>query len=652
MNKRIFTFILALLPLLSGCGDRLFIPQLPQQKGSEGFTFSVNLPRAMDSGMGTKAMDAEAITSLWVLVFDDQGFFVESSECEPVAPASFGVDMNVEYKFKATLQASISKRVLHFVANYDFVANPVKFGTEYYVIHLLSVSGNQDAYWQRIELDGGIPENGDISLMSANDRAKIEKIPLVRNFAKVKVVSELSNFELTGFALWNVPDRGCVAPCMMELNSFAVYAKHDDKGDAFRDNPWVSRSYDELHSSYDAQAGSPGYTGFLTDATRIVATDPSTLDFTLEDKYIYERPFSGDVTNTALIIKGKYDGHAESYYKIDFVRAINAGIVEYYNILRSFVYTANIVACTSDGYSTAAEAAAAPAANNFVASVMAQDIINISDGTGRLHVGYTDTTVVSSEPFYSRFIYYPDFKNRPGYVDNNLIKTYDRVTVQPVAPGGAVIKDYTRRDIDGTEASGSEWGDWREWKGWRVVKITPQEPSDEEKVQTVVYFEPSPTGQNVKIARTVTYHLRKPYSMQLECSPSTIAVGLNREVLLNIKIPTGLAYYLFPLEFKIEVAANSLTPDNRKSEDLYRSGYMSTWYGQSMIPGNGGKQSYGFTKTVSYADYLSMQSTPDNSRKIIPCSFKTTKSNSGSVIWVKNKYFGFGQDISTVRFNN
>ena len=629
MNRKIVILIVALLAVV-GCSDSLRVEH--PVKVSGGLQFSVSVPEA--NQMLTRSFSSEAINSLWVLVFDDQGFFIESQQAEPLEPGTFSTDQNTEYKFSVKLQSSPARRILHLVANYDFEANPVSYGSEYYVLRSLTVADGQDAYWQRVELDHGIPD--DISSMPESDLAKIKKIPLVRNFAKIHVeVAENSNFTMTGYALWNVPDRGCVAPCVMSQNSFAVYEKSDTESDAYALNPWVSRTYAELTKSFDGTSTS-GFTGYLPASVNIVQTDASALTFGTDDQYMYERPFSEDNTNTAIIVKGHYSGSsADTYYKIDFVESAAAGLMTYYNIIRNFVYSATIVSCSSDGYATPEEAAEAPAANNFISSVVTQDLINISDGTSRLEISYTDTTVVSTDVFTFRFRYMPDYKNNPTSIDNTRIYTYDRATGQQVGSDGAVIKSYSS---DRTTAN------------WCYAYITPQEPSDEEKVQTIVFYEPNESGANVKIARTVNFHLRNPYKMILECSPSTVSSGIGNAVTLNIKVPTGLASHLFPLEFKMEAAANSLTPDVSKSDDTYASGYMSTWYGTSMI--NSSKRSYGFTKTVTYTEYMNMASTADNSYKIIPCAFKTVKSSSATSVWVYNKYFAFGDGVSTVSFSN
>ena len=619
-------FPLFMIFVVLGCSERLDFPETKNRGG--GLVFSVSVLEA--DVLRTRSFSSEGISSLHLLVFDEQGFFVECREAEPVEPDAFGTDMNTEYRFRATLQASPNPRIIHLVANYDFDSSPVSYGTEYYVMRQLTVSDGQDAYWQRIVLEDGIPESLDE--MSEEGLSRITKIPLVRNFARVDVSSRTDDFEISGYALWNVPDRGCVAPCVMSVNSFAAYETTDSAGDGFGNNPWASRSYAELSSSYDG-VSDVGFGGFLPAGTQIVATDAASLTYDMSVKHLYERPFSNDETNTAIIVRGSYAGHPDTYYKIDFVRSGTAGVAEYYNILRNFIYSASIISCTSDGYPTAAEAAAAPASNNFISSVVTQDIINISEGSSRLYVSYTDTTVVSSSDFSFRYRYIPDWRDAPTVADNGDILTFDRSTERPLTAGGTVIRSWTSEDSS---------------DGWRHVTISPQLPEDEEKSQTVIFYDPG-SNMNVKIARSVTFRVRNPYTFRFRC-PATVQSGLSRQFTLNILLPTGLRESLFPLDFRIESEDNSIAPNASLSDDEWRSGYMSTWYGESMI--NSGKRSFGFTKSLTYGDYMSMASTSDNSHKIVPCAFLTTKSASATTVWVQNKYFEFGDGLSTVTFSN
>ena len=648
MRKIAYSLIAILAALtFAGCSDH-FTPA--SESDGHGLTFSITVPAA--SAITTRSFSAEAITSLHVLVFDENGYFVECQKAQPTVPVSFGTDMNTEYKFSVNLQASPNKRILHFVANYDFESNPVEYGTEYSVISHLTVGNGQEAYWQRVVLDKGIYLNESLEKMP--EKGKLVKIPLVRNFAKVVVESTIpDDFEVLGYALWNVPDKGSVAPCVLASQAFATYAKQDgDPGDSYGNNPWVCRAYDDLSAHYADDSESSGYKGYLPKDAKIVSTDASSLTFDNNAKHMYERPFSDDETNTAIIVKGKYNGNI-SFYKIDLVMPPKQGVSEHYNILRNYTFKANIVACSADGYSSAQEAVMNPASNNFMASVVTQDVINISDGTARLFVTYTDTTIVSNDPFIFRYKYYPDFKSNPNDVQNDALRFYDLTRRKALTRDD---KDMYYVELEPPYFVMAKYNVIEEvttgpWAGWHQTTITPDNPTNEERSESVIIYQMTEDNNQVKIARTVTFRLRKPFTMFPECAPATVPTGVGQKVKVNIKIPSGLRESLFPLEFKFEAANNSLSPDNSLIADTYRSGYMSTWYGKSIIPKND-KQSYGFTKSLSYEDYLKMDSTSDNSYRIVPCSFVTTKSQSATKIWIQNKYFYFEDGKSTAYFVN
>lgn len=652
MRKTAYSLIIVLASLaLAACGDNFNTVQ----EADRGLTFSVTVPHS--SSIATRSFASESINSLYVLVFDENGYFVECQEATPVSPGKLGADLNVEYAFKVKLQASSSRRIIHFVANYDFGSNPIEYGTEYSVMSHATVKDGQEAFWQRVVLEKGIV---DTDFDSMPEKAKLLRIPLVRNFAQVKVESKVSGFKVTGFALWNVPDRGCVAPYVMEHSAFATYGKNDTEGETYDKNPWVSRTYDELSEHYDPNdADSDGYAGCLPKDAVITDTDADALVYNMDTKYMYERPYLADPTHTAVIVKGSLDGHKETYFKIDLIKSSTHGITEYYNILRNFTYKVNILTCTEDGYESAAAAARQPASNNFVFSVVTQDVINISDGETRLYVSTTDTTVVSSDPFKFRYKFVPDFYGKPGEVDNQAVSFYDYTRMESLprddaseyyveltSPYYVIAKYNVVHEYDDPASP---------YYKWHETTITPVEPGDEEKTETVIIYQETSDGSQVRIARSVTFHLRKPFKMTTACDPAQVSAGVGNEVWVNVEIPNGLRESLFPLEFEIEAENQSLTPNNDYSSSLVdkrRPGYMSAWYGKSIIPAKNGMQSFGFKKRLFYNDYLEMGLSDDNSCRIVPLAFKTTKSTSATKIWIKNKYFYFGDGDSTAEFSN
>ncbi len=649
MRRHLLYILLALVSLVTaqGCAERLDVPDGGTSGEKTCLNFSVAAP---EQGSATRAI-SESITSLWVLVFDNNGFFVECRQAVPVMPNVFGTDENTEYKFKVELQASPTPRTLHFVANYDFASHYPDYNNEYYLMSHLSVKLTDAAaqtYWQKVLLENGIPE--DAADFAAADLTKLTKIPLVRNFAQVSLKSSTTEFVVEGFALLNVPDRGSVAPCVRTESGFAVYQTEDVSGDANGNNPWASRSYDDLSASYDG-VSSVGYNGFLPADVVIDSTVPADADFTAGDKFLYERPYSGDNTNTSIIVKGSYNGGASTYFKIDFVKAVNPenGFNVYYNILRNFRYEVDIKKCSSNGYDTVAEAINAPSMNNFLFSVDTQDYSNISDGTARLFVEYTEKTIVNTDDFEFKVKYVPDIKNNPTYtVYAGTLKVRDKDTKMVFSPGGtytsgqsAVVKSIS---LTGSDVDSSVDSD-----GWLNLRVTPQDlPSSGELTQSVVFYvmDPADTeGTTLLVARTVILHLRQPSTMRINMRSSGssadqgIPLTASTEFLMNLYIPTGLNKSVFPLDFKIESATNNLTPDSNKNADTYKSGYMSTWTGTSVS--GSGKQTFGFTKSITYDEYQALATFGSGSYHVLPCAFKTTKATTSgtNTVYVSNPYF-------------
>ncbi len=639
MKRYIFILLsLVALGFAQSCSERLDIPDNGAAEGETCLSFSVTVP---EQKVATRAL-TEEIASLWVLVFDNNDFFVEAKQATPVDPNSFSTDKDIEHKFSVSLQASPSKRTLHLVTNYDFNVDYPEYNHEYYIISHLTQKlsdTHPEGYWQRIVLEHGIPV--DIDDFSDEDKEKITKIPLVRNFASVTVESETDDFELEGFALWNVPDRGSVAPCVMEATDFAVYVDSTQNATA---NPWISRSYDDISASYDGTS-TYGFSGFLPADVVINTAYPT--EFNLDDKYMYERPYSGDDTNTAIIVKGKYKGGKSTYFKIDFVKDVDpaTGFNVYYNILRNFRYYVSIKSCTSDGYETVAEAATAPSMNNFIFSVDTQDYTNISDGKARIFVEYTEKTIVSdTQDFTFKLKYVPDV-SKPTETNIKSIKVCDKDTKVQLPygdPDGGAAYTFT---VDQSPVVKSVKITSTDADGWTTFTLTPQEmPVSGERTQSVIYYVTDPedeTGKTLLVARTVIFHLRRPSELKVNIGADDkgIPTAASTEFLMNLYVPTGLNKSVFPLELKIESANNNLTPDSSKNADKFKSGYMSTWTGLSVT--GSGKQTFGFTKSITYAEYLALNSDDGNSYKILPCAFKTTKKTTSGTnkVYISNPYF-------------
>lgn len=556
--------------LLTACSNEELLVESPQVEESDTveLTMSVNVPEVSSArSFGETA----TITSLYLVVFDKQGYLAESVQA---------TDLNTsgdETSFKVTLHQTTNKRIIHFIANYE-IGNLV-YGSESEIIGRMAVSGNQDAYWQRVELESGIANDEAIT-------AKMKRVPLLRNFAKITVSADLRNFTLEGFAVVNTLNKGTVAPYNTNGGGFANF---------------ISGEACLSYAAITAQ----GYTGLVPSDVAINSELPSETAFQTTPYYMYERKHPGDNTTTYVLLKGRYNHGASTYYKLDMVYKNTDGVLTYYNLLRNFQYAVTINSVTGNGYATIEEAAAQPANNNFSGSVLTKSLLNISDGKERLLVSFTDTTLVNTNKIILKYKYIPNINStntNNDAVDLTLVKQ------------GEVIGSVKQLSVQDSQ-------------GYSSIEVTPNEPDDLTRTQTVTLIGGS-------LSRDVTFTLRKEQKMEVSCSPEEVASSVGSSVDVSIKIPNGLSETLFPLIFLIEPEALSLYPNAAKD-------YMPVKVGASIVPSKNGASSFGFEKELTYDDYKKI--TVQGGHKEIICHFLTNKEKSASTVYVYNKYFNLGE---------
>ena len=175
--------------LVSCVSEDLPQTSIPQEGDKVTLTFGVQIPEA---GVATRSMADPAITSLNLLVFDQNGYLVETATATVGGNTSWNdtttpTDATKTQAFTVTLTKTSSYRAIHFVANAD-VSGLANFGHEDALIPSLVSIDTDDAYWQRMEFANGIASDSGTKL----DNNTV--VPLVRNFAKVTVTENLPNF--------------------------------------------------------------------------------------------------------------------------------------------------------------------------------------------------------------------------------------------------------------------------------------------------------------------------------------------------------------------------------------------------------------------------------------------------------------------------
>lgn len=587
-------------------------------EGTTVVNFSVQLPEMQEA---TRSFIEHGIERLHLLVFDENGYFVEAKAAAPTTPTSFGVASGTTYGFSVELLQSLSKRTIHFVANSPITdLKAYTFGSERELINALSTSGAQDAYWQRVELPDGIIEGQTTGSLVGTSLDKLTAVPLVRNFVKITVQNKAAadakgGFVLEGIAIVNTPDKGTIAPYNVNSGNYAVYNS--------------DTTYSGLNSA--------GYYGFEPTDMTIDTTIPDAFaaavtggqDATDDvnetvahyaESYMYERRMHDKPSDyTYVIIKGKYGGAngTTSYYKVDIINQDQDGA--YFDLLRNFNYVIDINAVLGDGFSTPDAAAAAVASNNISASIDTQNLLNISDGKARLYVEYVDKVLTKAGTYTLKYKYVPNIANSNtvsnGYVRSGETDATHPVDLSNVVPGD-VIKTGTvsvaNTDVD----------------GWRTITFTTNDV-DGVKNQTI-------TIRAGALKRDIRLSLRDPFQMSVAVTGTGTALGSARTV--TISLPTDLLpEAIFPLEFVIVDKNLSISPDTSKPNNNLpvKTGINA----DGVAVANG--QYFGFVKKLEYEEYVTRDTNGNitNHLPALPCYFITNKSNATPSVTVYNEYF-------------
>ena len=567
--------------------------------------FGVEMPEPQTKTLG----ENPTISSLHVAVFGSSGYLKEYKLAEPVPANTYVSQEGVANKkgYKVSLSITSSRIRVHLIANGP---ETLDFDYESTVMSKLTSSGGQDAYWQRILLDHGIYADEDAPGYYSNPPVlvldpdfdldtdgvthKMALIPLVRNFAKLTVVADdasTSNFTIDSFAVVNVPDKGSVAPYNAATGDFMMN---------YEDYPTLD-------------ALSAVYAGNMPSATRIDKSYPSEADFAARTNgvvaaggavYMYERPVP-TADATVLIVKGTYTDPKTNtdhtgYYKIDMM---DGGA--YLPILRNFRYQINIQKVNRNGKNTVIAAINGAGSADISADISTASQVNLSDGNSAISVEYTEKTLPIGGTYTLGVSFTPDVST--GAVDNSLV-TYE---LRPAEANGAVIA--SEDDISFDSSTGT------------LTYTTTDVDATNTKSQKIRVIG---TSTKSRLYRDITIRLLPQQTMAVSCIP-VIEAEPGTPQTVTITIPQDLPQSIFPLHFKVEVAAKTLTPN---------AGDLPVEPGETIVAGESGN-SFQFIKTLSYTDYTAGYTGNVSS---FNCEFKSIVGDSGSDIYVSNEYFATG----------
>ena len=396
--------------------------------------------------------------------------------------------------------------------------------------------------------------------------------------------------------------------------------------------------------------------------------------------YMYERelPKRGQPATRIIIYAhkdGEVDGQGNDLYKYYALDIVNES-GEYIPIMRNNTYTIKLLNIEAGSGESSLDAAAGASSATVYGDINKQHVTEISNGVSSIGTSYTEMMYVRPGTYEVMFRYIAtndtnyDFANKErldlvslqiGYkdessgaftlqpestpnlenaflIDNGKYKVY--IDTVAAAAQRTVIQ-YVRSGHEWVQATAAQIADPNVHKWGKIVYQTIGTSSDglmdsdgyftQSRVQTIRV---TGTFDNKPIFRDVIIKLSPRRTLQVVCRNKYVMAESNQREVVRIRVPDDLSRSIFPLQFKIEPAAHSLTPDG----DV-----LPVTSGASIVP-NASEPAYYFIKELTWEAYEAMRTShveTINGVKwvYIDCTFKTTKTNNACTVYVRNDYF-------------
>lgn len=304
--KKLTIWLFMLLAMVStACSDIRDIvggdtPDVP----SEGVVLTLKLPNFTKNTVATRANEQQQIKSLCVLCYDADNKYLGMSNITGADIKPKGGD-----SYDVKVKAEPGTAMLHIVANTDITDSDAKDAEGKNNLYNATREGNPNltapVCWGSVKVE---------DLLSPST-----KVWLFRQFAKASVTKNesLTNFEITGFRLFNTATKGTIA------------------------NPKLDKD----------------------------VSLPSSVAYADEDDYrMGEHPFYETPAGKAyMIIRAKYDGGPDTYYKVEF---FNNGTSTQMDLLRNHHYQVKVTAVNHEGWSKEQEAIDNPTENRLSVEVV------------------------------------------------------------------------------------------------------------------------------------------------------------------------------------------------------------------------------------------------------------------------------------------
>lgn len=290
--KKLTIWLFMLLAMVStACSDIIdIVGGGTQDLPSDGVVLTLKLPNFTKNTVATRATQQQ-INKLCVLCYDAEDKYLGMSNIT-------GADIkpNDDGNYKVKVKVVEGTATLHVVANATITVSDAKDASGKNNLYNATREGNPNltapVCWGSVKVE---------DLLSPST-----KVWLFRQFAKASVIKDdtkVKNFEITGFKLFNTATKGTIATTKLD-----------------------------------------------TDVSL-----PSSVAYTKEDDYsMGEHPFYETPAGKAyMIIKAKYDGGPDTYYKVEF---FNNGTSTQMDLLRNHHYQVKVTAVNHAGWATEDEA--------------------------------------------------------------------------------------------------------------------------------------------------------------------------------------------------------------------------------------------------------------------------------------------------------
>ena len=284
--KKLTIWLFMLLAMVStACSDiRDIVGGGTQDLPTDGVVLTLKLPNFTKNTVATRANELQQINSLCVLCYDAGDNYLGMSTISSANIKDRGDDT-----YDVKVKAVPGTATLHIVANTTITESDAKDADGKNNLYKATRDGNPNldapVCWGSVKVD---------DLLSGSP-----KVWLFRQFAKASVTKDtkVTNFEITGFKLFNTATKGTIA-----------------------------------NTKLDTEVSLPSSVAYADEK-----------DYSMGEHPFYETPAAG---KAYMIIKAKYNKGPETYYKVAFQM----------DLLRNRHYQVKVTAVNHAGYSSEKEA--------------------------------------------------------------------------------------------------------------------------------------------------------------------------------------------------------------------------------------------------------------------------------------------------------